>query len=361
MANDKSIQKAGDNANQWQIESLTIVNGITEQRARELYSEMSRKAIEDCTSEAVATALARAEMFANDLIPRVEKIESDFRSFSEPSFQFLLKSAQKTAVCSGREIDYELLSELLVHRIKRGTERKTSASIIKAVEIVDQIDDDALCGLTIAHIIGYLYPVTGYISEGLDRLESLYDKLLNIDLPNGYAWLEHLEMLNAIKITSFASNQSIETIMSKHLAGYICVGIKMGSENHLKAQELLQEAGLNPSALVEHELLEGYVRLAIANELQIEKIAVIEPDASRQLNEKEKDALKAVLALYELSDQKKQQVLSSFMKEFKQREALKKVVEFWSQIPRGIELTPIGRVLAHANAQRYDDGIPDFT
>jgi len=361
MASERTVQKAGDNANQLHIENLTVVNGITEQRARELYSEMSLKAIEECTQEAITIASARAEAFANDLIPRVEKIESDFQSFSEPSFQFLLKSAQKTAVCSGRDIDYELLSELLVHRIKRGAERKTSASIVKAVEIVDQVDDDALCGLTIAHVIGYLYPVSGYIYEGLDVIENLYDKLLYTNLPEGYSWLEHLEMLNAIKITPFSGNQDIEDIITKQFSGYTCTGVEKNSESHKKAVEILKNAGLSEAGLVEHELLEGYVRLAIVNELHIKELEMRGPNFSRKPNENEIEALKNVLTLYDKSAEKKEQVSKAFMEEFNRRTSLKKIYEFWNKIPRAFEITPIGRVLAHANAQRCDNRIPDFT
>ena len=361
MVSEKNIQKAGDNANQLHIENLTVVNGITEQRARELYSEMSRKAIEDCTYEALAAASARAEAFANDLIPRVEKIESDFKSFAEPAFQFLLKSAQKTAVCSGRDADYELLSELLVHRIRRGSERKTSASIAKAVEIVDQVDDDALCGITIAHVIEYLYPISGYIYEGLDVLENLYDKLLYTNLPEGYSWLEHLEMLNAIKITPFSGPKSIENIIAKQLSGYICTGIEKGSDNHTKAIKILRNAGLSEDGLIEHELLDGYVRLAIVNEMHLKELEMRGPNFSRKPNENEIEALRNVLTLYDKNTDKKELVLKAFMEEFNKRAALKKIYEFWSKIPRAIEITPIGRVLAHANAQRCDKSIPDFT
>ena len=361
MASDKNIQKAGDNSNQFHVENLTIVNGLTEQRARELYSEMSLKAIKECTQEATAVASARAEAFANDLIPRVEKIEKDFKSFSEPAFQFLLKNAQKVAVCSGRDVDYALLSELLVHRIKRGTERKTGASIVKAVEIVDQVDDDALCGITIAHVIGNLYPVTGYIYEGMDVLENLYNKLLYTELPEGYPWLEHLEMLNAIKITPFSGNQKIDQIFARQLSGYLCAGIEKGSDNYSKAVEILRNAMISDKVLIEHELLEGYVRLPVANKLRIKELEMIGPNFSREANNNEIDAFEKVLTLYDSSNEKKELVTKVFMEEIKSRKALKKIYEFWNKIPRAIEITPIGRVLAHANAQRCDSGIPDFT
>ena len=131
MENSKQIQKAGDGSQQVQMINPTIVMGIDEKRVREVCSEISVETIKQCTQEASAIAIARIEKFTTDLIPRVEKIESDFKSFSDPSFQFELRNAQKVAACTDRDGDYELLSELLVHRIEKGEERKTKASISK--------------------------------------------------------------------------------------------------------------------------------------------------------------------------------------------------------------------------------------
>ena len=109
------------------------------------------------------------------------------------------------------------------------------------------------------------------------------------------------------------------------------------------------------------ELLDGYVRLAIVNEMHLKELEMRGPDFSRKPNENEIEALKNVLTLYDKNSDKKELVLKAFMEKFNKRTALKKIYEFWSKIPRAIEITPIGRVLAHANAQRCDKSIPDFT
>ena len=121
---NKQVQNARDGSQQVQMINPTIVMGIDEKRVREVCSEMAVETIKQCTHEASAIAIERIEKFTIDLIPRVEKIENDFKSFSEPSFQFELRNAQKVAACTDRECDYELLSELLVHRIEKGEERK---------------------------------------------------------------------------------------------------------------------------------------------------------------------------------------------------------------------------------------------
>jgi hypothetical protein len=110
------IQKAGDNAQQFQIQSETI--GIDEKRAREIYDEKYAIAKRDFTEEALQIANERVEEFENRLIPKIEAVNNGLNAFADPSFQLLLIDAQKAAATE-RVVDYDLLSELLVHRIEK--------------------------------------------------------------------------------------------------------------------------------------------------------------------------------------------------------------------------------------------------
>ena len=198
----KQIQKAGDNSQQIQMLNPTIVMGIDEKRVREVCSEVAVETIKQCTQEANAVAISRIEKFTTELIPRVEKIEKDFRSFSDPSFQFELRNAQKVAACTDRDGDYELLSELLVHRIEKGDERKTKASISKAIEIVDQVDEEALCALTLIYAINSWSAQSGNITQGLTVLNDLFATFCYTTLPQGLEWAYHLDILNAARVSS---------------------------------------------------------------------------------------------------------------------------------------------------------------
>ena len=102
------------------------------------------------------------------------KVEGALQKFSDPSFQFLITEAHKTAASTEREADYDLLSELLLHRVKKDKDRKVRVGIKKAIEIVDQVDDDALCALTVAYTIERLFPATGSIIRGLNILENVF-------------------------------------------------------------------------------------------------------------------------------------------------------------------------------------------
>lgn len=368
MISNRKKQRAGNNSQQLQADTINItnVNGIDEKRAREIFSEMYAVARRDFTQDAYECANQRVSKFEEALMPKIVQIDGALEKFAEPSFQFLLTEAHKTAASTERKADYELLSELLVHRIQKGELRKTKVGIEKAVEIVDQIDDDALCALTIAHTVAKLLPTTGTITEGLDILQNIFEKLEYLDLPQGREWLEHLEILNTIRINSFSSLKKIEQFYSERLDGYTCVGLKKHSENYEKAIELLNEIKLPHFFLVEHELLSDYVRLPISTLDSVENVSfnieqkIGELVVKREivLSNEQRQGLKNILELYDTSIEMKQQAIDVFMNEWKKRNSLKILMNWWDNIPVSFEINVVGTVLAHANAQRCNPDIP---
>lgn len=364
MASEKQMQKAGDNSNQLQIANATFVCGVDEKRVREVCNEIAVEAIKTCTAEATEKAIERIEKFTTTLIPRIERIEHDFRSFSDPAFQFLLQSSQKTAACTDHEADYELLSELLVHRIEKGHERKNKASIAKAVEIVDQIDDDALCALSVAYSIRNFVPLTGNISQGLSELNNLFESLCYRELPNDSEWVFHLDILDAVRMSSFGSFKKLEDFYPDNIEGYVSVGIEKGSENYTKAINILSEEKLPFNLLVDNELLKGFVRLNIRSKDSIDDTVFISmngyPGSTRNLNRNEIQALNSVWELYSKDTTQMELVKKAFVQKWDEFPALNKVRAWWNLIPNSFTITPIGNVLAHANAKRCHKGVPDI-
>ena len=80
------IQKAGDNAQQFQIQNLTI--GIDEKRAREIYDEKYSIAKKDFTEEALRIANERVRELENRLIPKMEAVNDGLKAFADPSFSY---------------------------------------------------------------------------------------------------------------------------------------------------------------------------------------------------------------------------------------------------------------------------------
>lgn len=366
MGNDKQIQKAGDNSKQYQAQIVNVNNnGITEQRAREIYSEMNEIARRDYTQEAYEIACKRVGRLEELLMLKLDKVDGLLEAFADPSFQFLLQSSQKTAACSDREADYEMLTELLVHRVEKKDDRKTKASIAKAVEIVDQIDDDALCALTLIYAINSWTAVSGNMTQGLSVMNDLFSSLCYIELPQGMDWAYHLDVLDAARVSSLGTFKKFNQYYPNCFNGYTCVGIKKDTENYQKAIDMLNKSNLPLSLLIEHELNNEYVRLNVNNRERIEdvKIYVSKPKnvlEVRNVTVQEIDVLNKVWDLYSNDANLKKIINDAFMQKWDTYDALKKVRLWWDNLPHSITISPIGRVLAHANAQRYSKAVPEM-
>lgn len=363
MESNKQVQKAGDNSEQLQIVDSIINVGITEERAREIFSEMNAIARQSYTQDAYELAMKRVGMFEELLMNKVEQVNGMLEAFRDPSFQFLMIEAQKRAAASDRESDFEMLTELLAHRIEKRDDRKIKASIAKAVEIVDQIDDDALCGLTIAYAINNWGAGTGSILQGLNDMNELFSSLCYRELPTGFDWVYHLDILDAVRISSIGTFKKFAEYYPAIFDGYTCVGIQKDSENYAKALEILNETHLPTTMLVPHELNGGYVRLPVRDQNLIANISLISIDhgrivSQREITPQEVEALNKIWKLYLTDSKLAKQVKHTFMEKWDSYDTLRLIRMWWEALPHSFTITPIGKVLAHANAQRYCSKVP---
>lgn len=373
---DKQVQKAGENSQQIQTKTLNITNnyvvGIDERRVREICSETQIEAMKSYSIEAGRIAEERIEKFVSDLIPRVEKIESDFHSFSDPAFQFQLIAAQKAAACTDRVSDYELLSDLLAHRICEKSNRKVAASISKAVEIVNQIDDDSLLGLTVVYLVSHTYRLPGNISEGFNHLDKIFSPFMKFKLPEGTEWLENLDVLNTIRIESFGSMAKVDDLYFGALDGYSCVGVLYESAEYQKAVEIFRSVALGDVFWVRHELLEGAFRIPVTKTQLIPNLRIktvrspVFPQVGQEqikflaLSDEQIDAVKRVHELYSNDENLKRQVKQAFQEKWNSYPSLQKLKDWVLSISKPFTITQVGRVIAHANAQRYVKEIPSI-
>lgn len=357
---DKQVQRAGNNAQQIQATTVIMNNGIDEKRTREIFSEMFAIEKENYTKEAFLIAENRVDIFQETLIPRIEAIEGAAEAFADPKFQFLLRDAQKSAAKTERKSDYELLTELLVCHIQKGTDRKNRAGIDRAISIVDEIDNDALCGLTLMHSIDKFRPISPEISEGLGVLNELYSRIIYVDLPSGKDWLEHLDLLGAIRLSSIGSMKKLLVYMSEVLNGYTCVGIAKDSDEYKKSIEILKSINLDEKVLINHELIEGYVRIPVVNKRDIDKLNIVHNGSLRKIMVHESDGLKKILDLYSNDSNILNQVRQNFEKKWDLYPFLKMSRMWWDEINSSVEITHIGTVLAHTNAKRCDTSLPDL-
>ena len=366
---EKQRQEAGDNSQQIQAGTVIINSGIDEKRAREIVDEKLHEVIGGYTQEAREIAKERIDIFANDLIPKLVK-NNLLEALKDPSIQILLSEAQKSAASTERIADYELLSELLIHRVKNGLNRNIWAGINRAVKIVDEITDESLLGVTVAYSVLQWIPASGNLYEGLNTLNTLFGKIIYEALPKGSEWIEHLDVLGVIRINSFGSLKKIGEFYPEVLSGYVDVGIDKTSENYQKAIEIIKEAHLPNNILCDHELRSGFVRLQI---VRIDKLDLLSVTGQQKVNigeqeiilpinqpltDHQKDAIKNIYALYNNEFKLKSQNISKFIEKWDEYDNLRNLKSWWDEISLSYTITPVGRVLAHANAQRCDSSLP---
>ena len=70
--------------------------------------------------------------------------------------------------------------------------------------------------------------------------------------------------------------------------------------------------------------------------------------------------MEEIYALYNSDTRHREENIKEFFRLWNSFESLNRVKNWWNNISIGISLTPIGKSLAHANAQRYFYGILEF-
>lgn len=361
-SNDNVVQKqyAGNDSNQYQIGNYIVNQGISEERVRGIFAELIPQALENYTQDAYKIASSRIDKLETTVIPRIMDIDGAIAMFADPAFQVLLRKAQQTAAATERDDDYGLLSELLVCHIQKGNDRKNRAGISKAIEIVDDIDNDALCALTLVHAVSVFIPSTGDVKQGLQVLNDLFENLFYMQVPEGTEWIEHLDVLGAIRINQIGNFKKAKDYYEERLSGYACVGLKKDSEGYKEAVKQLNAAQLSPDLLVPNELLEGYVRLPVSNQNAIKNMNVISLGIMRKINDQEIEVLNNIWKLYLSDVNLKNSVAEKFNDLWKSYSALKQLQLWWDNIPIAFDITKVGKVLAHTNAKRCDPELPDL-
>lgn len=363
---NSQTQKGGESSTNIQAQQMVVHVGIDEKRAREIYQEMNLQLRSDYSEEALKLANLRVLEFEQKLMPKITQVEGALEAFADPSFQLLLVEAQKTAASTERPADYDLLSELLIHRFQKGENRIARAGISLAVEIVDKVADDALLGLTVRHALDSFIPYSGDIHEGLDVLDGLFGKLLYRDLPVGQEWLDHLDVLDAVRINGYGTLKKVEQYYPIALSGYIDVGIEKDSANHQMAIDILEGQRLPVNILAEHDLNSSYLRLRVGHRDSIDRLSlatqvfhngVLIP-AQQELSKEQKQAIHSVYDLYSRDEGTRQANVKAFLEQWDKRSSLKILRTWWDNIPVAFSVTSVGKILAHSNAQRCDKNLP---
>lgn len=344
---DGQNQRGGPNSQQIQVAGdLVLLQGVTEERAKEIAADAARKVVEELTTEAGVNAAGRIGAFDEALVEKLA-LAGELGVFADPAFHVILKRAQLGAASSEREADYDMLAELLTDRARRGQDRKVRAGIHRAIEIVDQVDDEALAGLTVLQAASQFRPTSGDPEAGLDAFESLFEELITGDLPTGMEWIDHLEILDTVRISQVSTLKKFEVYFPAQVPGYVCRGLEAGSDAARIVREKANGAGLRIS-LVDHLFRPGFLRLPYVSVLDLEQ------KFSDHLTPEQRQSATEIARDLVGIDVVEQSAVPLLMEQLDQRPHLKRLREWWNQIPVAVTVTSAGRVLARSNAKRCD-------
>lgn len=341
---DRTNQRAGDNSQQMIIENYHA--GITEERVIAIVDERARLVVEQHTAEAAPIAHERIQMFDRKLVRDLAQDEL-LNAFADPAFLGLVQRAQINAASTERESDYDLLSKLVTQRAK-DKDRYVAATVQKAVEIIHLTDEAALIGLTVTWMAFVSRPLAGALELGLTALDDTFAEFPLDDLPTGQQWLNHLDTLDAVRLSQLGPLTKYSTYLSSRLPGYLSKGFTREQGSAINAQV----AEIRPNwhfELLQHEFNPDLLRLNHANSIDIDEI--LEKDES--LGEEQRASLVRIAKADGHIDEIDETYRPAFEAAIDSHSNLRKLRAWWDQIPVGFDIASCGHALAYVAAQQY--------
>lgn len=370
MELNKQSQSAGDNSTQMQATTInnyySTIAGIDESRARDICKEEFAIACQNWTREAVVIADQRVHQLEDKLMPKMLAYDKSLSFFGDPAFQFTLRQAQISAASSDRESDYEMLSKLLLHRIEQGQNLDRRLGVCKAIEIVNQVTEEALIGLTMVYVVTKFIPVSNDVNEGLSVLDALYGRIMEDNkLPTDNSWMENLDLLSAIRlgVRNINTFKKFEEFIPSQLSKYLVSGIDEKSEKFSELRDEFIKNGFSANSFVQHGLKPGFVKLCVDDEIEKIHFTITCKDGTIlrvPLSEEQKVVMSKAIALLRKDESSDNSLKKLLFEKWDKFSNLKVVKDWWNNLPVHFTITPAGVALANAYAQGKDSDIPSL-
>lgn len=345
MNKNKQIQEAGENSQQIMANTVVVCNGYSIEQVKEIINQEISKTLEHNEFVALEIAEERLHHFGDILLPKLVKSEI-LDAFKEPAIQILFRNAQKTAVCSERKLDYELLSELLIHRAKKNNINE-NAAISHAIEIIDKITEEALLALTIFYSVMNVYPITGNINHGFQALDEHFGKIMNSStLPDSEDWIDNLEMNRLISIYPFIKKQKLADYWFNKFSSYSKIWIKIDTNDYQKIEKDFTVNNIPIDLLIDNPLDTNYKTINIVNENMIDNKFSLE---------NQRRVIKEIFHnpnFKSNGNNNEKELFENKLNEFKN---LKKINDWWNKIEYSFKFTGIGNVIAETNVKNIDN------
>lgn len=278
-----------------------------------------------------------------------------------------------------------------MHRAEQNGNRERTLGISKAIEIIDQIPESSLVGLSI------FYAISRYVSNAFDihiqlrNLDDLYKQILcGVNLPIGNQWIENLDVLSAIRIGSsgIESFKKMEEFLSNKLK-HLPIGIERKSVEYNEILLELGAVGLNDlkekievsneqnggntntvnltlPLFKEHPLREGFLLCTYSPEHFAEgnTITVTVNIGSQELqiplNREQFLAFKHLSEITYKDGRNIDSLKTNLIKEWDKFENLRNARIWWNQLPMYFTITPIGVAIANAYIRTKYPTIPSM-
>jgi hypothetical protein len=340
-------QQAGYGSQLIQV-SGDLVLGPTDARVAEIAQAQARLVVQEFAVEAQETASSRIENLDNKVIGELDRLGL-LNVFSDPAFLLLLRKTQLHAAATGSDADHEILSKLLMERAQDSS-RPVHMVVTRAVEVIEQIDDKALLGMTCFWFVSSIRPNANDPLEGLAYFDKLALHLGSGELPTGSGWLQRLDLMGCIgyQPPGLQSLKKWHQVLMTTRPGYVCEGVP--SDNEPEIRQRLHE--IHPdlaSWLVAHYFNPGHFRINAGSSQEF-------LDLMRQpLTQAEKfDQFEAVVS--ECKIDAAAEVVAKSVIEYVQSSLpnLERIRQWWDGIEGSVRITPLGIAIAYSNAKRFD-------
>jgi hypothetical protein len=178
-------------------------------------------------------------------------------------------------------------------------------------------------------------------------MERIASKFLDGPLPLGSDWLDHLDILDVVRSNTISNLKPFDEWFAGRLPGYVAPGAeKDDAPTHLTGEYSELPWG---SAIVDHELRTGYVRLNVGDEF-IWREHLAKQNFPDQLIDTYIASGKEQFGLGTIDPE----ASAEYMRRVREQPLLSQIAEWWAQIPYAVQLTPVGKALGRANAFRLD-------
>jgi len=349
-----NIQIAGKGANQGQTVITTVHHGISEQRGREIVTELCATAINEWAIEAHATIKLRVNELEKKLMNRISQVETTLEIFKDPGFQLFLQDAQRSAATAERDSDLDVIADMLFRRFTNTPEQDSHVLLSRAIEVISQISNGSLLAITVLFSLFIRSSIAisdknlpcNFFDE-IDCYDRFYEQLLTNTISqcklalNEYDWVWELELLDLIRFDSRTDDPlyKYEDSLFDDYSGVIAIGLQKGSEEHIHAENLLRKICWNKIVLVEHELNNGYVRLGINSLDQISEM---------NLSADQLEYVQNIILSYVEDEGLLKVNKQLFIDEWNKRTHLSFATQFWNDFYSyySFEITPLGMMIS---------------